>query len=111
MNNNTIKHRKTKANRKKGLFIAAAAVFALIILTTYKIPLFQKELNGKILGFSEIHNKTGLKLIATVRLDNGSQVLASMPSGLLKRNAAKATLVEEIAMFGRKTYKFLPRKK
>ena len=70
MSNKTIKHRKRKANKKKGLSIAVAAMFALIILTTYKTPLFQKELNGKIMGFSEIHNKTELKLIATVRLDN-----------------------------------------
>ena len=108
MNNKTIKHRKIKANRNKGLFIVVAAIFALIILTTYKTPLFQKELNGKIMGFSEIHNKTELKLIATVRLDNGSQVLAYMPPDLLKRNTTKATLIEEITMFGRKTYKFLP---
>ncbi len=108
MNNKTIKHRKTKATRNKGLFISVAAIFALIILTTYKTPLFQKELNGKIMGFSEIHNKTELKLIATVRLDNGFQVLASMPPDLLKRNDTKATLIEEITIFGRKTYKFLP---
>ena len=107
MNNKTIKHRKIKANRNKGLFIVVAAIFALIILTTYKTPLFQKELNGKIMGFTEIQNKTELKLIATVRLDNGAQVLASMPPGLLKRNDTKATLMEGITIFGRKTYKLL----
>ena len=108
MNNKTIKHRKIKANRNKGLFIVVAAIFALIILATYKTPLFQKERNGKTMGFSEIHNKTELKLIATVRLDNGFQVLAYMPPDLLKRNATKATLIEEITLFGRKTYMFLP---
>jgi len=59
------------------------------------------------MGFSIIHNKTELKLVATVRLDNGAQVLASMPPGLLKRNDAKATLMEGITIFGRKTYKLL----
>ena len=107
MNNKTIKNRRTKATRNKGLFISVAAIFVLIILTTYKIPLFQKELNGKIMGFSEIHNKTELKLIATVRLDNGTQILASMPSDLLKHYDTKATLIEGITIFGRKTYKFL----
>ena len=107
MNNKAIKNRKAKENRNKGVFISVAAIFVLIILTTYKTPLFQKELNGKIMGFSEVHNKTELKLIATVRLDNGAQVLASMPPDLLKRYDTKATLIEGITMFGRKTYKFL----
>ena len=107
MNNKAIKNRKAKANRNKGAFISVAAIFVLIILTTYKTPLFKKELNGKIMGFSEVHNKTELKLIVTVRLDNGAQVLASMPPDLLKRYDTKATLIEGITMFGRKTYKFL----
>lgn len=109
MNNKAIKNRKAKAkaNRNKGAFISVAAIFVLIILATYKTPLFQKELNGKIMGFSEVHNKIELKLIATVRLDNGAQVLASMPPDLLKRNDTRATLVEGITMFGRKTYKIL----
>ena len=107
MNNKSIKNRRAKANRNKGLFISVTAIFALIILTTYKTPLFQKELNGKIMGFSEIHNKTELKLIATVRLDNGTQILASMPPDLLKRYDTKATLIEGITIFGRKTYKLL----
>ena len=106
MNNKNIKNRRAKANRNKGLFISVAAIFVLIILTTYKTPLFKKELNGKIMGFSETHNKTESKLIATVRLDDGAQVLASMPLDLLKRNNTKATLIEGITIFGRKTYKF-----
>ena len=105
MNKKIIKH--GEATRNKGLFISVAAIFVLIILTTYKTPLFHNERNGKIMGFSEIHNKTELKLIATVRLDNGYQVLASMPLDLQKRNDAKATLIEGITMFGRKTYKLL----
>ena len=105
MNIKTIKNRRE--NRKKGIFIIMTAIFVLIILTTYKTPLFQNELNGKIMGFTEIQNKTELKLIATVRLDSGAQVLASMPPGLLKRNDTKATLMEGITIFGRKTYKLL----
>ena len=105
MNIKTIKNRRV--NRNKGLFIIMTAIFVLIILTTYKTPLFQKELNGKIMGFTEIQNKTELKLIATVRLDNGAQVLASMPPSLLKRNDTKATLMEGITIFGRTTYKLL----
>jgi len=107
MNNKAINNRKAKANRKKGAFISVAAIFVLIILATYKTPLFQNELNGQIMGFSEVHNKTEVKLIATVRLDNGTQVLASMPPDLLKRTDTKAAFIEGITMFGRKTYKFL----
>ena len=61
MNNKAIKNRKE--NQNKGAFISVAAIFVLIILTTYKIPLFQKEVNGEIMGFSETLNKTELKLI------------------------------------------------
>lgn len=107
MSNKYIKSRGSKANRNKGLFISVAAIFALIILTTYKIPLFKKELNGNVMGFSEIHNKKELKLIATVRLDNGAQVLATMSPDLQKRYDTKVMLIEGITMFGRKTYKVL----
>ena len=105
MNHKTIKNRK--AIRNKGLFIAMTAIFVLIILTTYKTPLFQKELNGKIMGFTEIQNKTELKLIATVRLDNGAHVLATMSPDLQKRYDTKAMLIEGVTMFGRKTYNVL----
>ena len=104
MNNKIIKHRES--TRNKGLFISVAAIFVLIILTTYKTPLFHNELNGKIMGFSEIDNKTELKLIATVRLDNGYQVLASMPLDLQKRNDAKATLIKELQCLGVKHISF-----
>ena len=107
MNNKTIENRRAKATRNKGLFISMAAIFALIILATYKTPLFQNEISGEIMGFSEVHNKTGLTLIATVRLDNGTQVLASMSPDLQKRNDTKAMLIEGITIFGRKTYRIL----
>ena len=107
MTNKYNKDKRSTANRNKGLLISVAAIIVLMVLTTYKTPLFENELNGKILGFTEVHNKKELKLIATVRLDNGAQVLASMPPDLLKRNDTKATLIEGITMFGRKTYKFL----
>ncbi len=107
MNNQAIKNKKAKANRNKGLFISMVAVSALIVLATYKTPLFQKEFNGKIMGFSEVHNKIELKFIATVRLANGDQVLASMPPDLLKRYDTKVKLIEGTTMFGRKTYKIL----
>ena len=107
MNSKYNNDKGSTATRNKGLFISVAAIFVLIILTTYKIPLFHNELNGKIMGFSEIHNKTELKLIASVRLDNGYQVLASMPPDLEKRHDTNAKLIEGITMFGRKTYKII----
>ena len=84
-----------------------AAIIVLIILTTYKTPLFENELNGEILGFTEVHNKSELKLIATVRLDNGTRVLATMSPDIQKRYDTKAMLIEGVTMFGRKTYKVL----
>lgn len=87
--------------------MAMTAVFVFIILATYKEPLFQNEINGKVMRFSEVHNKAELKFIATVRLDNGVHVLASMPPELLRRSDTKATLIEGVTMFGRKTYMLL----
>ena len=107
MNNKYIKDKGSTTNRNKGLFISVAAILVLIILTTYKTPLFKKELNGKIMGFSEVHNKTELKLVATVRLDNGAYVLATMSPDLQKRYDTKAMLIEGVTMFGRKTYNVL----
>jgi len=107
MNNKYNKNKGSTANRNKGLLMSVAAVIVLIILTTYKTPLFENELNGEILGFTEVHNKTELKLIATVRLNNGAQVLATMSPDLQKRYDTKAMLIEGVTMFGRKTYKVL----
>ena len=107
MNNKYNKNKGSTANRNKGLLISVAAIIVLIILTTYKTPIFENELNGNILGFTEVHNKTELKIIATVRLDNGARVIATMSPELQKRYDTKAMLIEGVTMFGRKTYKVL----
>ena len=105
MSNKYNNDRRAVANRNKGLLISVVAIIVLIILMTYKTPLFENELNGKILGYTEVHNKTELKIIANVRLDNGTQVLATMSPDLQKHYDTKVMLIEGITMFGRKTYK------
>lgn len=107
MNNKAIINRRAKAGRKKGLLIAIAASLVLIILAVYKVPLFQNELHGMIVGVSEVHNETGARLIATVHLDNGDQVLASIPLDLQIRKDGKARVMEGISIFGSKSYKIV----
>lgn len=107
MNNKAIIKRRAKADRKKGLLLAIAASLVLIVLAVYKAPLFQNELHGIIVGVSEVHNEAGAKLIATVHLDNGNQVLATMPRDLQIRKDGKTSLMEGISIFGRKSYRIV----
>ena len=93
-----------KSDRNKGLVIAIAATLVLILLAAYKVPLIHHELHGTITGVSEAHNQTGVILIATVHLDTGVQVLASMPRDLQIRTGVKATIMESRSIFGRKSY-------
>ena len=107
MNNKSIIDRLAASNRRKGLFIVIAASLVLLILAAYKVPLFHNEINGTIIGVSEFHNETGSKLIAYVLLDNGAQVLASMPGDLLIRQDIRAKVNEERSLFGRKSYRII----
>ena len=107
MNNKTIINRQAKSDRKKGLLLVIAASLVLIVLAVYKVPLFQNELHGIIIGVSEVHNETDTKLIATVHLDNGDQVLATMPRDLQIRKDGKTSLMEGTSIFGRKSYKIV----
>lgn len=107
MNNKSIIDRHALSDRSKGLFIAIAALLVLFVLAVYKVPLFHNEHQGIIIGISEVHNKTGSKLIATVQLDTGAQVLASMPGELLIRKGIKARVNEGRSLFGRKSYRII----
>jgi len=104
MNNKVIIKRHAKSDRTKGLLIAIAASLVLIILATYKVPVIRNELHGIIIGVSGVHDEAGAELIATVHLDTGEQVLASMPRDLQIRTGAKAKVMEGRSLFGRKSY-------
>jgi hypothetical protein len=107
MNNKSIKDRQAPSNRSKGLYIAIAASLVLFILAAYKVPLFNNEVSGTIVGVSEFRNEAGSKLIAAVHLDTGAQVMASMPSDLQIRQDISARINEERTLFGRKTYSII----
>jgi hypothetical protein len=100
----SIIERHAASNRRKGLFIAIAASLVLFILAAYKVPLFNNEVYGTIVGVSEFHNEAGSNLIAAVHLDTGAQVFASMPGGLLIRQDISARLNEGRTLFGNKSY-------
>jgi hypothetical protein len=107
MNNKSIIDRQVASNRSKGLYIVIAGSLALIILAAYKVPLFNNEVTGTIIGISEFRNEAGSKLIAAVQLDTGAQVMASMPGDLQIRQDISARINEERTLFGRKTYSII----
>lgn len=107
MNNKSIIDRHAASDRSKGLLIAIAASLVLIVLAAYKVPLFHNEVYGTIIGVSEVHNETGSKLLATVQLDTGVQVLASMPRELLILQDSRAKVNEGRSLFGHKSYKII----
>ncbi len=104
MSNTPRIHKHTKSARNKGLFIAIAAALVLILLAAYRIPLIHNEHHGVISAVSEIHNETGVTLIAIVTLDNGTRVLASMPQDLPIRTGVKTSVMERRPILGRKSY-------
>lgn len=107
MNNKSIKDRYTATNRNKGLYIAVAASLVLIVLAAYRVPLFNNELSGTIIGVSEFRDEAGIKLTASVQIDTGAQIMASMPSNLQIRQDISARINEGRTLFGRKTYSII----
>jgi hypothetical protein len=97
-------HKRAKSAHNIGLLIAITAALVLILLAAYRIPLIHHEHNGIISGVSEVHNQTGVTLIAIVTLDNGTQVLASMPRDLQIRTGIETSVMERRAILGRKSY-------
>jgi hypothetical protein len=104
MNKTSVIHKHEKSARNKGLLIATVAALVLILLAAYRIPLIHNEHNGIISGVSEVHNETGVTLIAIVTLDNGTQVPASMPRDLQIRTGVETSVMERRAILGRKSY-------
>ena len=107
MNNKAITNKHAKDARTKGLLLALAASLVLIILAANTIPVIHNELYGNIQGVYESHNETGSKLVATVLLDTGGHVLASMPHDLQLRTGVKARIMESRSIFGHKSYKVI----
>ena len=107
MSNNPTLDGHEASVRRKGLFIAILASLVLLALAAYRIPLFHNELDGIIVGISEVHNKTGSELIAAVQLDNGAQVLVAMPEGLLKSQSNNVKVDESRTLFGQRSYRII----
>ena len=79
----------------------------LIVLAAYRLPLFHNELDGIIVGISEVHDATGSELVAAVQLDTGVQVLVAMPADLLNSNSNKVRINEARTLFGHKSYRII----
>ena len=107
MNKKLGKDRHTASIRRTGLFIAIVASLVLVALAAYRMPLFHDELDGVIVGVSEIHDETGSDLIAAVQLDTGVQVLVMMPGQSLNSESNKVRIKEERTLFGRKSYRII----
>ncbi|UCB55520.1 MAG: hypothetical protein JSW45_03045 [Thiotrichales bacterium] len=107
MNNNWMMDRNERLVRRTGLIIALVAWFVLIALAAYKVPLFHNQLDGVIVGVSEIHDETGSELIAAVQLDTGVQVLVALPRELLKSQSNNVKINEARTLFGRKSYRII----
>ena len=100
-------NRNEASIRRIGLSIAIVASLVLLTLAAYRVPLFHNELQGMIVGVSEIHDETGSELIAAVELDTGVQVLVALPRGLLKSQSNNVKINEERTLFGRKSYRII----
>ena len=95
------------ANRRRGLFMAIAALLVLIALAAYRVPIFNKELPGVIVGVAAMHDESGKKSMAIVELETGSQVRVAMPSGLLLNQATDVKVNEGRTLLGRKSYRII----
>ena len=107
MTNNFVIDRHEASVRRIGLLISTVASLLLFALAAYRVPLFHSELNGIIVGISEIHNEAGSELIAAVQLDTGDQVLVSMPGDLLKSESNNVRINEGRTLLGNKSYRII----
>ena len=106
MNNKSLMERRAASVGRKGLLIAIAASLVLIAFAAYKMPLFNTELQGTVVGVSQVHDRaeTGPKLIAAVQLDTGARILVSMPEDFLMTESTSVTVNEERSLLGRRSY-------
>jgi hypothetical protein len=107
MNNKSKTIKQAKSNRNKGLLLIFTALLALTLLSIYKIPLIHNELQGTIIGMSEVHDDAGSRSIATVHLDAGEYIQATMPLGLEVHQDIKARVMVGRTIFGVKSYEIL----
>jgi hypothetical protein len=107
MRHNDITDRRELLVRRIGLFIAIIAMLMLLALTAYRVPLFHDELNGVIVGISEVHNEAGSELVAAVQLESGEQILVYMPADLLNSASNNVRINEGRTLLGRKSYRII----
>lgn len=107
MKNNLTIDRHEASVRRIGLLIAIVASLVLSAMAAYRVPLFQNELHGVIVGISEVHNETASELIAAVQLDTGDQILVPMPRELLKSESNNVKINEGRTLFGHKSYRII----
>ena len=108
MNNHSIISRFAASNRRKGLILVIAASLVLLVLASYKIPLFHTEHHGIVTGISEVHTAAGSNFMANVQLATGDRVLASMPEDLLNSESIDVMVDEGRSLFGHKSYRIIP---
>ncbi len=107
MNSESFPDRRRPSVRQIGLLIAILASLFLFTFAAYRLPLFHEQLDGTIVGISEVHDKTGSELVAVVQLDTGVQVLVSMPRELLGSERSNVRVDEFRTLFGRKSYRLV----
>ena len=107
MKDNSADGKHAVANRRRGLFIAIAASLVLVALAAYRVPIFNEELTGVIVGVAAMHDESGKKSMAIVQLETGSQVNVAMPSGLLVNEKIDVKVSEGRTLLGRKSYRII----
>ena len=107
MNNEFFKDRREASVRRMGLLIAAGGLLALLALAAYRLPLFQHEHHGTIVGISEVHDESGSELMAAVNLDTGEQVLVAMPKAMLNSESNNVRVNERRTLSGSKSYRIV----
>jgi hypothetical protein len=105
MTNDSVTDAHAASKARKGLLIAIAASLVLAALAADRVPLFHEELDGVIIGISEVHDKKGSQLIAAVQLENGAQILVPASRNFLMQESTDIRVNEGRSLFGRKSYR------
>ena len=75
------------------------------MLAAYRLPLFHEELDGVVVGISEVHDESGSKLIAAVQLESGTQVLVPLSRDFLSIESVNVRVNVGRSLFGHKSYR------
>ncbi len=107
MNSDSISDARAASASRKGLIIAVVASLVLLALAAYRLPLLQNETKGVIVGVSEVHDKTGSKLIAAVQLEMGTKILVPLPEDISLQESANVRVKVGSSLFGHKSYRII----